>query len=97
MTANLMAARNCAGLGTCQSGAQCDDAMGRRAQCFPPHFFGNAEPNRGANCSKVGLDQAIEYTGKDLSDIAWCVFCGGEGVPAEEKNWAGQHVRGNWC
>ena len=32
------------------------------------------------------FNQAIEFIGKDLSDISWRVICGGEGVPAAEKS-----------
>jgi Domain of unknown function (DUF6456) len=35
--------------------------------------------------AKHRFDQAIEFIGKDLSDISWRVICGGEGVPAAEK------------
>ncbi len=36
--------------------------------------------------AKQRFDGAIEHLGKDLSDIAWRIICGGEGVPAAEKN-----------
>ncbi len=32
------------------------------------------------------FDDAIDYLGNDLSDIAWRIICAGEGVPAAEKN-----------
>lgn len=35
--------------------------------------------------AKQRFDGAIDYVGKDLSDISWRVICGGEGVPAAER------------
>lgn len=35
--------------------------------------------------AKQRFDQAINFVGKDLSDISWRVICGGEGVPEAEK------------
>ncbi len=35
--------------------------------------------------AKQRFDNAIEDIGSDLSDIAWRIICGGEGVPAAEK------------
>lgn len=32
------------------------------------------------------FDEALVFLGADLSDIAWRIICGGEGVPAAEKN-----------
>ena len=36
--------------------------------------------------AKQRFEGAIKYLGNDLSDIAWRIICGGEGVPAAEKN-----------
>lgn len=36
--------------------------------------------------AKQRFDDAIFCLGKDLSDIAWRVICGGEGVPVAEKS-----------
>ena len=36
--------------------------------------------------AKDRFDQALHHLGNDLSDIAWRIICGGEGVPAAEKN-----------
>jgi len=36
--------------------------------------------------AKQRFDRAVEYLGSDLSDIAWRIICGGEGVPAAEKS-----------
>ena len=36
--------------------------------------------------AKLRFENAIEYLGSDLSDIAWRIICGGEGAPVAEKN-----------
>ena len=36
--------------------------------------------------AKQRFDQAMDFVGKDLSDISWRVICGGEGVPQAEKD-----------
>ncbi len=36
--------------------------------------------------AKQRFDSAINHLGSDLSDIAWRIICGGEGIPAAEKN-----------
>lgn len=36
--------------------------------------------------AKMRFDDAIAFMGQDLADIAWRIICGGEGVPAAEKN-----------
>ncbi len=36
--------------------------------------------------AKLRFEKAIDYLGRDLSDIAWRIICGGEGTPIAEKN-----------
>lgn len=36
--------------------------------------------------AKLRFENAIEHLGSDLSDIAWRIICGGEGIPVAEKN-----------
>ena len=36
--------------------------------------------------AKLRFENAIEHLGRDLSDIAWRIICGGEGAPVAEKN-----------
>lgn len=36
--------------------------------------------------AKLRFENAIDYLGNDLSDIAWRIICGGEGTPVAEKN-----------
>ena len=36
--------------------------------------------------AKQRFEKAIDHLGRDLNDIAWRTICGGEGVPAAEKN-----------
>tara|TARA_R110002073_G_scaffold42858_5_gene119512 strand:+ start:255 stop:737 length:483 start_codon:yes stop_codon:yes gene_type:complete len=36
--------------------------------------------------AKQRFTDAIDHLGSDLSDIAWRIICGGEGVPVAEKN-----------
>ncbi|MEP6346520.1 MAG: DUF6456 domain-containing protein [Parasphingorhabdus sp.] len=36
--------------------------------------------------AKQRFTNAVDYLGSDLSDIAWRIVCGGEGVPVAEKN-----------
>ena len=36
--------------------------------------------------AKQRFTNALDYLGSDLSDIAWRIICGGEGMPAAEKN-----------
>jgi len=43
-------------------------------------------PSERQIVAKQRFDEAITYLGGDLSDIAWRIICGGEGVPAAEKN-----------
>lgn len=43
-------------------------------------------PTERQIAAKQRFDSGIDHLGKDLSDIAWRIICGGEGVPAAEKN-----------
>ncbi|WP_417621346.1 DUF6456 domain-containing protein [Parasphingorhabdus sp.] len=36
--------------------------------------------------AKQRFDNAIDYLGSDLCDIAWRIICGGEGIPVAEKS-----------
>ncbi|MEO9600368.1 DUF6456 domain-containing protein [Parasphingorhabdus sp.] len=36
--------------------------------------------------AKQRFTNAVDYLGSDLSDIAWRIICGGEGMPVAEKN-----------
>jgi hypothetical protein len=36
--------------------------------------------------AKQRFGNAVDYLGTDLSDIAWRIICGGEGMPVAEKN-----------
>ena len=36
--------------------------------------------------AKLRFEGAIDHLGSDLSDIAWRIICGGEGIPVAEKN-----------
>ncbi len=36
--------------------------------------------------AKQRFASAVDHLGRDLSDIAWRIICGGEGVPLAEKN-----------
>lgn len=35
--------------------------------------------------AKLRFENAIDYLGSDLADIAWRIICGGEGTPVAEK------------
>lgn len=35
--------------------------------------------------ARLRFDKAINHLGRDLSDIAWRIICGGEGAPVAEK------------
>lgn len=36
--------------------------------------------------AKLRFEEAIDYLGSDLADIAWRIICGGEGTPVAEKS-----------
>ena len=44
------------------------------------------DETEGQLAAKLRFEKAIEYLGKDLSDIAWRIICAGEGTPVAEKN-----------
>lgn len=55
-------------------------ASGKRAA---PQTLNETEAQLAA---RLRFDKAIDHLGSDLSDIAWRIICGGEGVPVAEKN-----------
>ena len=44
------------------------------------------EESEAQLAAKLRFENAIDYLGNDLSDIAWRIICGGEGTPVAEKN-----------
>lgn len=60
-----------------------DAAPIAKGNCRTPAMFNETEAQLAA---KQRFDNALDYLGSDLSDIAWRIICGGEGMPVAEKN-----------